>query len=187
MRDLYVFFLTVIFPVGIKYLFFEEDVDPGISLGLYGLPNEFTVPIIKVINNYKLPCMIVVKKEELNSYPFALQNFIKQSEHYKFVPYIEKIEDLDAIPMLNTSLIISPYRFSIANRSVVSPNYYGPLLKSYKDNITLWTRVWTDLRDDKIKGYMLFPYTEATLNMMEEYIHDLIRFEKTINTKWYSL
>jgi len=187
MKDLYVLILSVLFPVAMKYILLEEIVDTRIAFGLYGVPNEYTVPIIEVINRYNIPTMLVIKKEELNSYPFALQKFIKQSTHYKFVPYIDNIDDLDAMTMLNTSLVVSPYRFNIIKRTVVAPNYYGPCLKTFTENITLWTKVWEDLRDNSIRGYMLFPYTRATLDMMEEFIHDVKRFEKTINLDWYNI
>ena len=187
MIDLYVFFLTVVIPVAIKYLLIEDYIETDICFGLYGKPNEHTVPIIDVLNKYNIPTMVVVEKGDMASYPFALQLYFNKSSHYKFVPYINDIRDMDAMHQLNTSLVLSRYQFSIPNHTVVVPNYYKPLSIDYEDKMELITKVWEDIRDDKIYGYMLFPYTKSTLQIIEEMIHDIVRFEKTINTKWYNM
>ena len=187
MIDLYVFFLTVVIPVAIKYLWVETYVETDVCFGLYGKPNEHTVPIINIINKYHIPTMVAVEKGDLESYPFALQTYLNKSSLYKFVPYINDIRDMDAMYQLNTSMVLSPYKFNIPNRTVVVPNYYKTLLKDYDDNMNLIAKVWKDVRDAKINGYMLFPYTKSTLSIIEEMIHDIARFKRTINTRWYSM
>tara|TARA_A100001015_G_scaffold319628_1_gene443111 strand:- start:4107 stop:4682 length:576 start_codon:yes stop_codon:yes gene_type:complete len=191
MKDIYMFALLVLFPLAIKYLFKDTVVDTDVLFGFYGKPNNYTVPIIKMIELYNLPTMIVVRKEEVDFYPKTLKDYVKRSSIYKFVPYVKNgraKSDLDAMSsLINSSIIISDESFSYDNHTVMVPRYYTPFLKNYKNNMTIMRKVWTDVKDENIYGLMLFPYTETTNKMIVEVLHDLIRFKKSINMHWYAL
>lgn len=191
MNDLYVFALIVVFPLVLKYLLFEfgaqQPLRKDVAICLFGEMNSYTVPIINKINKLKVPTMIAI--DSLNSVPLPLLQYVDGSIYYKFVPYVNSGTTkllVDAVSIRsNTSIVIHDTAVSYYNNTVLNPSYTVP--STQYSGMDLMRKVWSDFKQDKIHGLVLVPYTKASYEFIDEFIHDVIRFNMTINTDWYSM
>lgn len=193
MNDLYAFGLIVVVPLLFKYILFSLSVDTfdhqnKITICLYGSMNNYTVPIMKEINKLKVPTMIAV--ENLKLIPDPMIQYVNSSSNYKFIPYVKSgtaYLEVDAVAKLsNTSLIIIQDSGVVyGNKTVLRPSYTVPAGK-YSD-LNLMVAVWDDFKQKKIHGLVMIPYNNASYHYVHEFIHDIIRFNLTINTDWWNM
>ena len=194
MKDLYIFSLIVVLPLFLKHFvlsFFVESViasSSDVTLVLYGEMNMYTIPIIQIINKYNIPTMIAV--ENTTSIPTPFIEYVKKSNKYKFIPYVKSGTGkniINAVSMLSNSSIIihNSAAFQYDKKTVLRPTYFLPS-KKY-DEFRLMKKVWNDFKEKKIFGLTLCPFNNATYHYIEDFIHDIARFNLTINTSWYGM
>lgn len=192
MNDLYAFGLIFVLPLLFKYILFTLSVETyaqkDVSICLYGDMNKYTVPIIKELNKIKIPTMIAVG--DLNSIPEPLKQYVNSSIYYKFIPYVKSgtaYFEVDAVAKLsNTSLIIiDDSTLVYGNKIVIRPSYVLPAGK-YSD-MDLMMAVWNDFKQKKVHGLVMIPYNNASYHYVHEFIHDIVRFNLTINTDWWDM
>ena len=127
--------------------------------------------------------------DSLNSVPLPLLQYVDGSIYYKFVPYVNSGTTkllVDAVSIRsNTSIVIHDTAVSYYNRTVLNPSYIIP--STQYSGMELMRKVWGDFKQDKIHGLVLVPYTKASYEFIDEFIHDVIRFNMTINTDWYTM
>ena len=191
MNDLYAFGLIVVLPLLFKYIFVvsgvKESVSEDVSICLFGPMNSYTVPIIQKINKLRVPAILGVNS--LNSIPIPMLHYVDKSNYYKFIPYVTAGTSnlvVDTVCSLsNTSIVIHDTAFVYGNKTVLNPSYYLP--SSQYSGMELMQKVWSDFQHEKIKGLVMIPYTNGTYHYIEEFIHDIIRWNLTINTDWYTM
>ena len=112
-----------------------------------------------------------------------------KEEWNKLIIIITKLvtfKSFDAVSMLsNTSLLIHDTAYSYDNKIVLNPQYTIP--SSRYTGLKLMQKVWNDFKQHKVHGLVLIPYNNGSYHYIEEFIHDIIRFNMTINTDWYTL
>jgi len=190
MNDLYAFGVLVVLPLIAKYLFASFNIDKSISrdvtICLFGEMNNYTVPIITKINELRIPTIIATNS--LNSIPAPLLHYVKQSNYYKFIPYVKPGTSnfiVDTICSLSdTNLLIHDTAVVYGNRTVLNPSYFLP--SAHYSEGRLMQKVWDDFKKDKVHGLVMIPYSNSTYQFIEEFIHDIIRFNITISTDWYT-
>lgn len=156
-------------------------------VGLYGSPNNFTVPIFQKLNEYNLSCYVTVTTTSLPRYPYPLISYLNKSKQYKFVPYINRSVSVSgefhAITMLMKKLrlpvsVVASNTF-IPFQTVLRPSYFLPTTDN-RSLSSIDVSVWTDYYEGAVHGLVMIPYSQRSLEYLDEFIRDSFRFNITI-------
>lgn len=189
---LWITILTVLLPWFCRCIFNwsggVRDLQPHeMVLGLYGSPNNFTVPILQKLNGYNLSCYVTVTTTSLSRYPYPLISYLNKSQQYKFVPYLNKSvsvsEEFNAISMLMKKLklpvsVVASNTF-VPFQTVLRPSYFLPT-KNNRSILSIDVSVWTDYYEGVVHGLVMIPYSKRSLEYLDEFIRDSFRFNITI-------
>ena len=118
--------------------------------------NEVVFVLCGDLNNYTVPTI-----KTLNDYGLSA---------------IVLVEDTNNIPPPLLKYLNNSDNYVIKKSSVFSQmeTYYLPI----KDDIEF--KVWNDMKNKNVKGVVMIPYSHHTHKYLEEFIHDLVRFNINI-------